>query len=142
MQGKTRGVATVEFALVLPVLLLLAFLAVEFGRALYQYDVLAKSARAGARYLSMQSPGTHVTQARNLVIHGNTEGTGDPLVPGLTAANVPAPTWQEAGTAPLINTVTVRITGYAFQPMFASAFGVDFPALAFPAIAATMRSQP
>jgi hypothetical protein len=140
--GKTRqrGVAIVEFALILPLLLLLTMTVTEFGRALYQYDILAKSVRDAARYLSVQTPGTHAAEARNLVVYGNTAGTGTPLALGLTLANVPVPTWQTAGTGPFINTVTIRISGYTFRSLFASVFGVNFGDLAYNDIAATMRS--
>jgi predicted outer membrane lipoprotein len=49
---RARGVAAVEFAFVLPVLLAVAFGIVELGRAMYEYDTLVKSARAAVRYLT------------------------------------------------------------------------------------------
>src|SRR5688500_11611226 len=102
MKRRQHGVALVEFALILPLLLLLTFITTEFGRAMYQYNTLAKSVRDSARYLSMQTPGTKMTEARNLVVYGNTAGTGTPLALGLTMAHVPNPTWQNAGTNPVI----------------------------------------
>ena len=53
-----RGVALVELALVLPLLLAVCFAITEFGRAIYTYDTLAKSARDAARYLTTQTPGS------------------------------------------------------------------------------------
>ena len=144
MNKSQRGVALVEFALILPLLLLLTFITTEFGRALYQYNTLAKSVRDASRYLSMQLPGTQMTTARNLVIYGNMAGTGEPLVQGLTEAHVPDPTWQTEGTAPVITTVTIQVSGYSFQPLMATVFGRTlFPggALTFSDIRATMRSH-
>ena len=138
---RQSGVAIVEFALVLPFLLLLAAIAFEFGRAVYQYSILVKSVRDATRYLSTQTPGTHMVQARNLVVYGNTAGTGSPLTIGLTPAQVPDPTWQAAGTAPVINTVTVQVSGYTFNSMFDSVLGLPFGAITFSDIRATMRSQ-
>jgi len=46
---NNRGQAMVEFALVLPVLLLLIIGSMEFGLVTNQYMVLAESAREGAR---------------------------------------------------------------------------------------------
>lgn len=135
-----RGVAIVEFALALPLLLLLTFTVTELGRALYQYNTLAKSVRDAARYLSMQQPGTHTAEARNLIVYGNTAGTGTPLALGLTLAQVPTPVWQTAGVNPVINTVTVRINGYQFQSMFSTAFGYTFGTIPYADITATMRS--
>lgn len=140
MKPRQTGVALVEFALILPFLLLLSITAVELGRAIWTYDTLTKAVRDGSRYLSLQTPGTSITQARNLTVYGNLSGTGNPLVIGLSASNVPNPTWQTAGTAPVINTVTVTISGYQFQPIFASVFGVSFPKLTYSDISATMRS--
>ena len=143
MNKSQRGVALVEFALILPFLLLLSITAVELGRAIWEYNTLTKSVRDAARFLSIQTPGTMVTQARNLMVYGNMGGTGNPLAIGLSLSNVPSPgccTWQTAGSAPVINTVTVRITGYQFRPMFASVFGVGFPTVTYSPISATMRS--
>lgn len=50
---KQRGVAVVEFAMVLPVLLLVIAGLAEFGRMIWYYDALAKATRDGARSLSM-----------------------------------------------------------------------------------------
>ncbi|KQT10584.1 TadE/TadG family type IV pilus assembly protein [Ramlibacter sp. Leaf400] len=139
---RQGGTAIIEFALVLPLLVLLSMVVVELGRAMYQYNALAKSVRDAARYLSMQAPDTQVAQAKNLVVFGNLAGTGTPLVPGLDAAtHVPDPTWQPAGADPVITTVTIRVSNYVFQSMFTNVFGVPFPAMQFSDIRATMRSH-
>lgn len=137
---RQRGVAIVEFALVLPMLLLLSAITTEFGRAMYQYNTLTKTVRDGARYLSMRAPNTSITETRNLIVYGNTAGTGTPLAPGLTTANVPTPVWQSTGANPVINTVTVQINGYTFQSMFATVFGLPFGSITYANITATMRS--
>ena len=137
---RQNGVALVEFALILPFLLLLSLLAVEFGRAIWEYNTLTKSVRDAARYLAIQTPGTKITQARNLMVYGNLGGTGAPLARGLSASNVPDPTWQTAGSAPVINTVTVRISGYTFNSMFSTVFGLSFGNVTYSDISATMRS--
>ena len=46
MKKKENGTALVEFALVLPLLLILTFITTEFSRALYQYNTLTKSVNA------------------------------------------------------------------------------------------------
>jgi Flp pilus assembly protein TadG len=140
MKSVQRGVALVEFAFVLPLLLVLSLTATELGRAVYRYNTTAKVVRDAVRYLSMQTPGTHIAEARNLILYGNLAGTGPLLDSGLTASNVPAPTWQAAGSDPVINTVTVRVTGYQFRPMIANMFGTRFAAITFSDISATMRS--
>ncbi|GAB3445752.1 pilus assembly protein [Massilia solisilvae] len=140
MSKRQSGVALVEFAFILPLLLVLSLLAAELGRAVYRYNTTAKAVRDAARYLSVQTPGTHVTEARNLIVYGNLAGTGMPLDTALGAGNVPAPTWQTAGSDPLINTVTVRVSGYQFRPMIANMFGARYATITFSDITATMRS--
>jgi hypothetical protein len=97
--------------------------------------------------LSVQTPGTKITEARNLMVYGNTAGTGTPLAPGLSLLNVPADsccTWQSVGANPLINTVSVRISSYTFHSMFPSVMGLVFADangnIVFSDITATMRS--
>lgn len=134
-----RGTALIEFALVVPSILILMFTVIEFGRAMQRYNGAAKAARDAVRYLSMHQQGTHKTEARNLIVYGTVDGSGEPLDPDLTADMVPDPVWQTAGSNPLINTVTVRISGYQFRPMAASVFGFAFPTFTFGDITATMR---
>jgi Flp pilus assembly protein TadG len=148
MKNEQTGVALVEFALVLPLLLLLTFIVTEYGRALYQYNVLTKSVRDAARYLSTQNPGTKVTEAKNLVVYGNPTGTGTPLAIGLTIEKVNVVWNPPAGGSPVINTVTVQVgvpggtadQQYTFTPLFASVFGVNFGDITYAPIGATMRA--
>lgn len=142
MKPNQTGTALIEFAFVLPLLLVLSLMAAELGRAVYRYNTTAKAVRDAVRYLSVQTPGTHITEARNLVLYGRMDATGSPplLDSALSAANVPAPTWQTTGSDPLINTVTVRVSGYQFRPMIANMFGARFTTIRFNDITATMRS--
>ena len=140
MKTRQKGTAIVEFALILPLLLLLTMITTEFGRAIYQYNTIVKSLRNATRYLSLQTPNTKITEAKNLVVFGNIAGTGPALVPGLTLAQVATPTWQTSGSAPLINTVKITVTGYTFRSMVTSVFGVTFGDKLFADISATMRS--
>jgi Flp pilus assembly protein TadG len=140
MTSRQTGVALIEFAFVLPLLLVLSLTATELGRAVYRYNTSAKAVRDAVRYLSVQTPGTHLAEARNLVVYGNPAGTGPLLDSALTTANVATPTWQTAGSNPLINTVTVRVTGYQFRPMIGNMFGARFAVFTFSDISATMRS--
>ncbi|MFD2752797.1 TadE/TadG family type IV pilus assembly protein [Comamonas terrae] len=150
-----RGVALTEFALILPLLLILTFITTEFGRALYQYNTLTKAVRDASRYLSIQDPNIAtndpqglITKAKNLVVFGNVADTGNPLALGLSINQVPKPTWQNVGSSPVINTVTIRIAGcatspppcYKFTPLVSSAFGVNFGTVNFADISATMRA--
>ncbi|WP_439684661.1 TadE/TadG family type IV pilus assembly protein [Cupriavidus oxalaticus] len=54
---KQKGVAAVEFAIVLPVLLMIVFGIVDFGVGLYNKAVLTNAAREGARVgIVLRSP--------------------------------------------------------------------------------------
>lgn len=93
----------IEFAAILPLLVLLVFGITEYGRALYEYDTLAKSVRSAVRHLSEKASGDLKAQAaaRCLAVYGsysdsNPSGTsaGDitcgsvKLLPNLTPAMV------------------------------------------------------
>ena len=53
--SREEGVAAVEFALILPVLALLLFGILEFGRVWSQYQVFQGAAREGARCAAVQA---------------------------------------------------------------------------------------
>lgn len=161
MKNRQRGVAMVELAIVLPLLLAICFAITEFGRAIYTYDTLAKSARGAARYLTTQAAGGAHPIARNLVVYGNPAGTGTPLMPGLNASNmaskvaicdasiVTCTANVNQGSNPTINTVTVTITGYKFTPLldllgftrFYSGGTSSITSITFGNISVTMRQQ-
>jgi Flp pilus assembly protein TadG len=61
--GSDRGAAVVEFAIVLPVLLLLVFGIIDFGRALNAQIALTQAAREGARLDALNQPNL-VTRTR------------------------------------------------------------------------------
>ena len=116
----SKGLAIVEFVVVLPICLMLLLVVGEFGRAFMQYNVLTKSARDAIRYVAANaSPGqtgtisitgTVQTETQNLVVYGNTGGTGSAVLPGLTAGAV---TVANAGGG----NVSVSVS-YPYAPMF------------------------
>lgn len=97
-KSSQRGLAMIEFAISVPVLLFLMLATAEIGRMLFQYNTLAKAVRDGARYAATNAAvgttrvvnitATMRTQTRNLVVTGNRLGTGAALLPGLTVDNV------------------------------------------------------
>lgn len=133
------GAAAVEFSLVLIPLLILAFGIVEYGRAIYHYDIVAKSVRAASRLVAAYDPSDSTsfsdaaTQARCLAVFGKTTcDTGaTPLAPGLTTSHIKICTRSSVAQCPDLRTtdlqnvttgtgtgtiqlVVVRIDGYQF----------------------------
>lgn len=116
-----------EFAVTLPLMMLLMLACAELGRAFFQYNTLTKTARDGVRHLaanaSFGSTGTVWVspqlqlETANLVVFGNVAGTGDPRLPGLDVSQV---TVSDEGGA----LVSVSVT-WTYGPML----GQRLPAL-------------
>lgn len=140
MKSREQGVALVEFALVLPIMLMMTCIATEFGRAYYQYNTITKSVRQAVRYLTVRPPGVDIDKAKNIAVFGNPSGTGDPLAPGLSVAYVSIPDRATVGANPAITTVSVKVSGYTFVPMVSNVFGLAFSKIPFNTIQATMRA--
>lgn len=146
---RQRGVALVELGISIFVLITITFGITEFGRAIYQYNTLAKAARDAARFLSTRDPTDTDAkdQARCLVVFGHPACTGTPLVPGLTLAHVnicdplACPADHAAqGSAPVLSLVTVSIGGPNATPFtFNSVASFIVPDFSFSPIAVTMR---
>ncbi|HXV26320.1 MAG TPA: TadE family protein [Alphaproteobacteria bacterium] len=103
MQDKARssrlgqaGAAGVEFGIVLPLLVILTFGAIEMGRVVWHHEIVTKGVRDGVRYLtrvpvSCPGPGagsfspTEITRAENLVKSGDPTG-GTPIINAYNSA--------------------------------------------------------
>ena len=115
-RSDERGVQLLEVAIVIPILLVLFGAVAEFGRYFYEYTTAAKAARVGARYLvskSVNSAINYEAQAKNLVVYGNIGGTGSPVLPGLSVANVQVD--YIGGPAGVPDVVKVSIVNYQHQ---------------------------
>lgn len=123
-----RGVAAVEAAITLPLLLLLLLAIAEVGTMIMSYNEMTKSLRDAARYLAGQAllgttgvivitPGL-ADATRNLAVYGNRLGTGDPVVQGLTTGDIAIED---------LDGVHVRVSAaYTYRPLLGSA---AFPSL-------------
>jgi Flp pilus assembly protein TadG len=117
---QQQGVAIIEFAIVLPVLLALLFGVTEVGRAIVRYNTLTKATQDGARYAAAYAlAGTTGvvnvdaqlrTEVRNVVVYGNQAGTGSPVLAGLLPAQINV---VDAGG----DEVRVDVS-YPYQPLF------------------------
>ena len=112
--GSEKAAALVEFAIVLPILLLIVFGIVDFGRALYTANNLTSAVREGARLASTQiSPDATVAAQKTAVSNA---------VKAYVVAfggNAGAPTVSETfvGAPPNMQSITVSIVSYPFTPI-------------------------
>jgi Flp pilus assembly protein TadG len=127
-----RGTAIIEFTIALPLLLLMLVATAEIGRMLSQYNTLNKAVRDGVRYLAANAlagttgvvsiNSTVQTATINLVVTGNTAGSGSALLPNLTANNVTVTS--------LANGYVSVTASYTYVPMLGSnlpTFGLSAP---------------
>jgi Flp pilus assembly protein TadG len=134
--GRQKGVAAIELAFVLPLMLILAFGITELGRALYQYNGLVKATRGAVRYLAQQDLanadlGVVRQKAQNIAVCGNENCSGLPsVVTGLSTSLVKVCHYatDDCGKAPnpyagvetgqgTVDMASVAIEGFAFKSM-------------------------
>lgn len=148
--AKQEGVAAIEFAILVPLMMLMVFGITEFGRAFYQYNTLTKSVRDGVRYLSTQAPDTGHGIAACLAVYGNQTCTGQVLVPGLStsmvsicdAINCPATHSAVSTGSGVVNLATVTVTGFPFTSLVnfnLAGLTIGAPNMTFGPVSATMR---
>lgn len=125
---RDSGTQLVELAIVLPVFMVLIAAAAEFGRFFYTYSALTNAVRAGARHACKWERNASWTfsETSKMVVYGDYSNTSlgckpgqtgpCPIVPGLTPSNVVV---QANGPAAnKIDSVTVKIVGYQYHPLF------------------------
>lgn len=152
LRRTMRGAAAVELALVAIPLVFMAVAALDFARAVFTYNQLAKSVRDGARFLSGFDPTVAAeyptASAKQRMVYGSATGT-TPIVAGLTTGMISVCDRVESSACPgesfanvatgsgSINLVKVTITGYTFTPVFP---GISkLTSVIFEPISATMR---
>lgn len=110
-RNNERGSTLVEFAIGATVFITAMFAVLEFGRALWVHNALTDAARRGARYATLNTA-ANVAQVKNVVVYGNPDGTGSPMVNDLSTTNVDV---NYSGFGLNDGTVSVSITNYQFQ---------------------------
>jgi Flp pilus assembly protein TadG len=126
---RQRGIMSVEFIIVAPLLLLLMAGISEFGHAMYQYNTLTKSVRDGARYLAANAvvgststiiiDSTDIAETENLVVYGNTVGSGSPRLPGLSTSQVTVSCLGGGTACPGVEHVVVAVQ-YPYQSIMSA----------------------
>lgn len=106
LKKQQKGAALIEFAIIMPLLLLLVVGICEFGYAFYHLNILNKSVEDAARYFSdpMQArqmvltdlinvtTNPAISPTRNLVIYGSIFNTATALMPPVNGSNYAIPT--------------------------------------------------
>jgi len=119
-----QGVQLVEVAIVIPIMLMLFAAVGEFGRYFYEYSTMAKAARVGARFMAAKTLDSASTDwilaTKKLVVYGNTAGSGNPVLPGLSVDNVDVKfaggTYTNGNGVPA--TVTITFINYKHKSAF------------------------
>jgi Flp pilus assembly protein TadG len=110
-KDNEKGSTLVEFSIGVLVFATAMFAVLEFGRALWVHNALTDAARRGARYATLHSA-NDISAVKNIVVYGNSAGSGEAMLPNLSTANVDV-TYNNFGLND--GTVTVKITDYQFQ---------------------------
>lgn len=134
---RQAGVAAIEFALLLVILVPISFGTLELGRAFYQYNTLVKAARDGARVLASGSGNARLAEARCVTLYGNPACSGAALLPHLDDAGLFAGAVEQVvpAGATTIRVARVTITGYHFV----SLVPYVIPDITFGPVSAAMR---
>ena len=113
-KSPQRGMALVEFALILPLLLLVIFGTVEFGLALHDKNVITHAARVGARAgivfqrdRTLSSMRTRAVNAAQFYCQGNLISLG--------AGNQDCEVEFSSTAAPVADDVLTVQVGYTYQ---------------------------
>jgi Flp pilus assembly protein TadG len=118
----------VEFAISVPVILLLMFGSFEFGHLMIQYSALNDGVRNAARYVAGQALqgtadtmatgnqwSTLVTQGTNLAVFGNIGGTpATPIFPGLSVGAITV-------SEDIVNRTITVAASYPYASLFGGA---------------------
>lgn len=124
-----QGTHMLELAIVLPVMLVLLGGLAEFGRFFYTYTRLTTAVRAGARHACKWERNASWTfpETSKIVVYGDFGGSGSPILPGLSTANVVVT--PNGPSVNNVDSVTVRIVNYRYTPLFDLGKLTGIPAL-------------
>jgi Flp pilus assembly protein TadG len=151
--ASERGAEVIEFAIVLPVLLLVVFGIIDFGFLFQRYVVVTNAAVEGARVASLPGYGDADAQDRALEYarEGGIPGlaatgtpcratAGDPNQICVYVADVPLPGSTPSTTWPGKQVTVTYIYNYSYIGPIASMFGSSFNSVTLNA-RSTMRRQ-
>ena len=116
-----HGSALVEFAITIPVVLAMLFGILDFGRALYTYDLVTGAAQVGSRYAMVRGP--NCTGSSCTATSASIQTYVRSTLPSSDSANLNlTATWPAAtgcvGGAPAAGCPVLVNAAYAFTFMF------------------------
>jgi len=131
-----RGQSLVEMAFVVLLFLTLIFSIIEFGRALWTYNSIVQSTRAGARWavVNVGSNGdtTNIDRTKNIVVYASPDvSTGIPTVPGLDKSMVSVSVVtvdSDSNGIPINQKISVSVNGFQFQFIVPIVPNISIPA--------------
>lgn len=149
--GSERGAQVVEFAIILPIFLMLVMGMIDFGRGYFSWIIITNGAREGARAAAVGHELDIVVDHVQRALSGLPRSTDEPSIPPVdlgaaescpTGVGVDPADWcigtdNVKGTRGQPVTVRVEYTFQAIVPFFSS-----LPAATFPLVAeSTMRLE-
>jgi Flp pilus assembly protein TadG len=109
----SRGNAAIEFALLLPFLVLFVIASLEFGRAFYVHDIMAKAIRDATRYLA-RTPNPNLAAfqqcAKNLALRGSLDADASGTCNSSSSVPLLIPTLDNNTSTAATATFTVSTT--------------------------------
>jgi Flp pilus assembly protein TadG len=128
---QSAGQALVEFAIVVPLFVLLLAGIIDFGLGLYSYMTVITSAREGGRLAvtaCSAGPCTTVVKARVASVSGNMVTTSNVTMSCYTAADTTFASPYNCDTAPVPFGDAVRVAvSYTYKMIWPLAFGTQIP---------------
>ena len=141
-RATQRGVAIVEFTIILPIMLFMILVVAEFGRAFMYYNTLTRAVRDSARYVAsnalkgqsqvVEIDANLIQDAQNLVDYGNAAGSGTPSILAISGGTVSI---TDEGDG-----VISVLASYPYTPMLGNILP-DFPRGGSISTVFTMHSQ-
>ena len=115
VRRDTRATAVVEFAIIFPVLAMLVFGVIDFGRAFFLRNNLVSAVREGARYgATLDYP---CSSASGTAIQARVQTYVTSFGGGAVSPTVSTASGACSPTATVVTDVVVSISGYTFTPV-------------------------
>ncbi|ATX79918.1 TadE-like protein [Mariprofundus aestuarium] len=144
---RSRGAVMVEFAIIMPFLILLFLGVTELGRSLYQQNILTQAVQAGARYMTRAQGvidtdacaagaavccvtdatawGAAEAKAKELVVYGNqAAAAGNEILPNLTTSDITITIAEDPNAASIDACVITVSADVDFVGIFGSEYTI------------------